>query len=229
MKKIIVCAMAVLMVLSSCTTTGAGALTGAWFGGAVGSAVGGIAGGFRGSDIGRLVGMAVGAGTGAAIASAAENQERRAYYEERVRRSGRDYDDRYAGDYSDGRQNRTSEVMTYADECPLSVSNARYVNDKETVHLSKGETAKVTFEIHNTSDKALTNIVPMVKETTGNKKILVSQPVMVESIAPRRTLRYTASISAYKSLKSGKANFELYVIADGKVVSNIVEFDVPLE
>ena len=66
------------VVLSSCNTTGAGALTGAMFGGVIGSSIGGIGGGYRGSNVGTLVGMAVGAGTGAAIGAAAEAQERRA-------------------------------------------------------------------------------------------------------------------------------------------------------
>ena len=73
----------VVMLTTSCTTTGGGALTGAMFGSVIGSSIGGIGGGYRGSNVGTLVGMAVGAGTGAAIGAAAEAQQREAEAEYR--------------------------------------------------------------------------------------------------------------------------------------------------
>ncbi len=76
MKKTILFTLAMLTILSSCSSYTA---TGAAMGGMVGSAIGGLAGGPRGSDIGTLVGMV----TGAAMGSAAEERERAEYYRQR--------------------------------------------------------------------------------------------------------------------------------------------------
>lgn len=79
MKKIVIMAISVLMLVSSCDSyTASGAMVGTM----VGSTVGRIAGGWRGSDIGALVGAAVGATAGAA---ARESEIRRAerYYQQR--------------------------------------------------------------------------------------------------------------------------------------------------
>lgn len=80
--KIIMMGACVSMLVSSCGSTGSGAMTGAYFGSILGSAVGGILGGPRGHDVGTIIGMATGAATGAAIGNANE-QER----EEAIRRS----------------------------------------------------------------------------------------------------------------------------------------------
>ncbi|WP_028897595.1 hypothetical protein [Prevotella sp. HUN102] len=77
MRKNIVLAFAVLILLSSCGTfTGSGAFTGSSIGSVLGSAIGGIAGGQRGSDVGTIIGMAGGAVIGATVGAQADKKEK---------------------------------------------------------------------------------------------------------------------------------------------------------
>ena len=48
------------------------------------------------------------------------------------------------------------------------------------------------------------NVVPVVTETTGMKRIYISPSVMVEQIAPHNGVKYTANISAGERIKDGK-------------------------
>ena len=110
----------------------------------------------------------------------------------------------------------------------IRIENISFVNNDNTVHIAKGEVAKIVFEIRNVTASSWDNIVPTVEETTGNKRLLVSPSIMIESIAPHRAVRYTAFISAQKNLKTGTAHFKLSVKRNGEVFSNVEEFDVPL-
>lgn len=72
--KVIIMSACASLLITSCGSTGSGAMTGAYFGTILGSAVGGVLGGHRGHDIGTIVGMATGAATGAAVGSANEQK-----------------------------------------------------------------------------------------------------------------------------------------------------------
>lgn len=79
MKKIVVIAISVLMLVTSCDSYTA---SGAMFGGMIGSAVGGLTGGYRGSDVGMLVGAAAGAAIGASAHEAEVRRAEQRYYDE---------------------------------------------------------------------------------------------------------------------------------------------------
>jgi len=230
------------ILLTSCGSTGSGAFSGAMLGGVIGSCIGGIGGGPRGSDIGTLIGMAGGAAAGAAIANAAEQQQARAY-NTYTRSSNNNYDTDYSAYDPAQRSDKPiyNDVITMdstSNQQPqrpmgkyatnIRIENISFINSNNTVHISQGEVAKIAFEIRNVTDSQWDNIVPTVQETTGNKRLLVSPSIMIESIAPRRAVRYTAFISAQKNLKTGTAHFKLSVTRNGEVFSNIEEFDVPL-
>lgn len=204
MKKLIIF-IAGVMMLTSCGTTGSGAFSGAMFGGMIGSAIGGIIGGPRGSDVGTIVGMATGAVGGAAIEAASERK-----------------DQQQAAPYD-------SEVTDIAESQYIDIRNATFQGEKDDQHIYGGETAKISFEIHNMTGNIVTNLVPMVKETTENKRLAVSPAIMIENLGPHRALRYTAYISAQDNLKRGTAHFQLYIMNGRDVVSNTIEFDMPLE
>ena len=70
--------------------------------------------------------------------------------------------------------------------------------------------------------------MPMVQETTGNKRLLISPSTMIETLDAHKAIRYTAFISAQDNLKTGAAHFRISVLAGKTLVSNIVEFDIPL-
>ena len=254
MKKIFIMAVGAAVLLSSCSSAGSGAMTGSMFGGIIGSCIGGIGGGPRGSDIGTLVGMAVGAGAGAAIGAAAEKQERAQFEAHRdAIYQGREYpvrdndvngtrktpdaDTGYSADPvyddvitmgDDSTASESADVVAEVQSAPILISNARFINDAGTTHIAKGELVKISFEIRNVSEQGVANIVPYIQETTGNSHLIISPSTLIERLPSRRALRYTAYVSAETSLRRGTAHFVLSVISGDKTISNVIEFDVPL-
>lgn len=110
----------------------------------------------------------------------------------------------------------------------IEVRNARFVDDNQDGRLSAGEFCKVIFEVHNTSQTLLTDVQPMVIETTGNRQIAISQGIHVERMEPGRGIRYTAMVKAGNRLKDGTTCFRVYAAQGaGRVVSNVCEFNVP--
>lgn len=238
MKKLMVFSVSSLLLLSSCGTyTESGAATGGWFGSIIGSAVGGIAGGPRGSDIGTLIGMAGGAVVGAAIGQAADNAQQQRYEEHRRQRQqryenqNRGYEETNNGDdrlYGFGEDFSTQPApMTYASEPCLEIRNPRIVDSSRDGVLTRGEEARMVFEIFNTSTKPVYRVLPTVMEITGNKHIRVSENVMVESVLPGKGIRYTAVIRADDKLKDGEAVFRIGVLQGNKeVTSQAREFPI---
>lgn len=108
----------------------------------------------------------------------------------------------------------------------IEIRNARFVDDNGDTQLTGGEQAKIIFEIHNVSDQNLVDIVPTVVETTGNKNILISQSIHVESLPAHRTIRYTAVVLAKSKLKNGTAKFALSVLSNGSAISKVTEFEI---
>ena len=111
---------------------------------------------------------------------------------------------------------------------PIKIENARFINEQNTTHIAKGELVKISFEIRNMSDAAINNVVPVVKETTGNKHLLISPSTLVERLAAHKAIRYTAYVSAEKTLKTGTAHFVIAIYSDNNQISNTIEFDVTL-
>ena len=201
MKKLVVLSLGAALLFSSCGTYAeAGATTGGWFGSIIGSAIGGIAGGPRGSDVGTLIGMAGGAVVGAAIGQAAEEAQQKKM-EERYQYN------------MERRQAERPSVGTYYDRNleVLEIRRPMLMDTSRDQILSRGEEARVVFEIFNTSTKPVYRITPSVVEVNGNKHIDVSDNVMIESIEPGKGIRYTALIRADNRLRDGEAVFRIGV------------------
>ena len=245
MKKTLVVSVSALMLLSSCGTyTGAGAYTGSSIGSIIGSAIGGITGGPRGSDIGTLIGMAGGAVVGAAVGSAADKAQQRQYEDyrnqrdqSRQRASSRDYNGDGVFDETNGGDDRlfgfdenfgsTSTVDPVA-ASSLEIRNPRILDASRDGVLTRGEEARMVFEVYNNSSKPVYRVQPSVTEVTGNKHVHVSENVMVESILPGKGIRYTASIKADNSLRNGEAVFRIAVFqANKEITSQSQEFTIP--
>ena len=234
MKKIMVLSVGTLLLFSSCGTyAGSGAATGGWFGSIIGSAVGGITGGPRGSDIGSLIGMAGGAVVGAAIGQAADNAQQQRLEDYRRQRQQQRYeqqrydegDDRLYG--FDENFGSTHAPMAYATEPCLEIRNPRIVDASRDGVLTRGEEARMVFEIYNTSTKPVTRVLPAVAEVTGNKHIRVSENVMVESVLPGKGIRYTAVIRADNGLRDGEAIFRISVYQGNREeTSQVREFRI---
>lgn len=113
------------------------------------------------------------------------------------------------------------------DKLPLEVRNARFVDDNQDHKLSGDELSKVIFEIYNVSGSTVYDVQPMVVETTGNKRIYVSNSIHVERIVPGKGVRYTAMVKGGKKMKDGTACFRIYAVqGNGNVVSNVSEFNI---
>ena len=221
MKKILFFSVGVLLLMSSCGTyTESGAVTGGWFGSIIGSAIGGIAGGHRGSDIGTLVGMAGGAVVGAAIGQAADNAQQQRIEEYRQQRQQRQerYDDRLYG-FDENFNSSPSQVVPATDSY-LEIRNPHLIDSSHDGVLTRGEEARMVFEIFNTSSKPVYRVLPMVRELTGNKHIRVSENVLVESIMPGKGIRYTAVIRTDNKLHDGEAVFRISVFQGSREMAS---------
>ena len=216
MKKVIVIIAGVL-ILSSCGTSGNGAFSGAMFGGMIGSAIGGILGGPRGSDVGTIVGAAGGAAVGAAVEKSAT---------EKASVGDAPYQEPAVGD--DVPQAEVYDVDATENTNAVRIKNLMLRDAYDACHISHGDTVRLSFEIHNATDEMLMELVPVVKETTGNERLLVSPAILIETLGARKAVRYTAYIIAAENLKKGTANFNVSVQSSGAVVSNTMNIEVPL-
>ncbi len=252
MKKILTLLVSSLLILTSCSTTTSTTSTafgGALFGGMIGSAVGGISGGPRGSSIGTLIGGAAGAMAGVAVDNALQKKAQTYYgdadvnkdsYNDNRRASGmrnmnvrESYDPVY-NDIVDLRmpkahvESTDSAILFPNTQYPIYIENTHFLNSTATPHIAQNEMVSIQFEIRNISETTITNVVPVVIETTGNKRLQISPATLIEQIPGGSALRYSTFVKAQDNLKSGTAHFDIYITANGAMVSQKVSFDVPL-
>jgi hypothetical protein len=244
MKKVLVILVSAMVLLSSCGTyTANGAATGGWFGSMIGSAIGGISGGPRGSDIGSLIGMAGGAMVGAAIGQAADKAEQQKYEEykaARRRTNQRTASQRQSDDYGygsesgfDANNGGDDRLYDFGEDlgapssysgtnapAALEIRNARILDASRDGVLTRGEEARMVFEIYNNSDRPVFGVQPSVSEITGNRHIHISENIMIESIPPGKGVRYTASIKADSGLKNGEAVIRIGVLQANKEITS---------
>ena len=247
MKKIMVLSASAVLLLSSCGSyTASGAYTGATFGSIIGSAIGELAGGYRGSDIGTLIGMAGGAAVGAAVGQAADRAEQQRYedYREARQRGNGNfndtvYDDGSGFDATNSGDDRLYGWDTYFSKVEdvnvntlemrnaLEIRNARLLDSSRDNTLTRGEEARMVFEIYNKTSKPVYHVQPSVTEVTGNKHIYISENILVESIAPGMGVRYTANIKADNSLRNGEAVIRIGVYQNNReITSQTQEFTI---
>lgn len=222
MKKMLILSLSVLLVMSSCGSYEAsGAYTGAQFGSIIGSAIGGITGGWHGHDVGSLVGLAGGAVVGAAIGKAADNKAEQRY-NERVQQRNRQYGADESGFDPQGRGDDRIMLDGFATVAPqkLEILHAQLLDASRDGKLTRGESAHVVFEIHNPSSQPVYNVQPAVMEVTGNKHIHISENILVESIQPKQTIRYTAQVKADNGLRNGEAVIRIAVLQGGREVTS---------
>lgn len=228
MKKVLAIALCAVTMLSGCGTyAGQGAHTGAGFGSILGSAIGGISGGPRGSNIGTIVGMAGGAVVGAAVGSAADKAQQKKYEEYQQQRQygnvTRGMDDSGFDPNHGGDDRIVFDETPVADYSDIEIRNTVFTDADTDGMIMAGEECSVSFEIMNNSSQPLYDITPMVTETTGNKRILISPSVRVEKIMPRRGIRYTATVMGGRKLKDGSVVIKLGVAQGNSVLTQPVK------
>ena len=209
MKKVFITALALATLLSSCQTTqttagNAGAtMMGASIGGHLGSAIGGLIGdsnnGPRGAFRGSAIGSIIGTIAGAALANAATSPREEGSY--RVERT------QPQTQYSN-RQYYSSAIDK------LKIRNIRFIDNDRNHVISSGEGSKVIFEIVNTGRETAYNVMPIVSETTGMKRIYISPSMVIEHIAAGDGVKYTANINAGERIKTGEITIHIAVADD---------------
>jgi hypothetical protein len=100
------------------------------------------------------------------------------------------------------------------------VRNAGVYEDQRDGVLTRGEAAKVIFEIVNTSSQPVYDVFPLVEEATGNKHVHISPNLRIESIAPHQAVRYTASLVADRGLRNGQIAVRVGVAQGNSVISS---------
>lgn len=199
MKKYFIGILATAIVCSSCGTgrTASGdpnaIFAGAAIGGNVGGAIGGWAGdshggwrgGYRGSAIGTIIGTIAGAAIGHAVTTSKQTEE----HSYRIERTCPD-------------QPETRKVPLATDF--LKIRNIRFIDADRNHTINSGENSKVIFEIINEGKQTAYNVVPIVAEVTGMKRIYISPSVMIEQITPHNGVKYTANIHAGERIKTGE-------------------------
>lgn len=215
-RSIILTALAGMLALSSCTDRQMqGTMMGSTLGAIFGSSIGGVMNGPRGSDAGTAIGMAVGAVIGNAVTSPKATGQ-----------PGRDegtYDDSYGSSsndgYGDGQRPRRRSRRSHAPEQSaeparpssiegLKITNIRFVDENRNQTIDAGEKAKIMFEIHNSGDRTLYNITPVVT-CSDEKRISVSPTAIIANLEAGKAVTYTANLLATQKLKDGEVAFNI--------------------
>lgn len=144
---------------------------------------------------------------------------------------GSDYSGNYSAKQPDVNMPMQSSVDNLAENLKytpdIEIKNARFVDDNQDGKIGRGELSKVIFEVYNRGNHTLYDVVPTVVEATGNRHIMISPNMHVESIQPGKGIRYTALVKADNRLKDGNAQFCVSVVQGDKKISKVCEFDIP--
>ena len=144
---------------------------------------------------------------------------------------GSDYSGNYSAKQPDVNMPMQSSVDNLAENLKytpdIEIKNARFVDDNQDGKIERGELSKVIFEVYNRGNHTLYDVMPTVVEATGNRHIMISPNMHVESIQPGKGIRYTALVKADNRLKDGNAQFCVSVVRGNKKISKVCEFDIP--
>lgn len=198
---------------------------GASIGGNVGSALGGLIGGstggwrgsYNGSAIGTIVGTLAGAAIGNAMTTPKESRQ------ETVR------DETY---YDNREENYTEPAEVEEIDSPLGalkIQRMRFIDDNRNHVVESEESGKIIFEIMNEGNRAAHNVVPVVSEVSGMKRIGISPSVMIEEILPHGGVKYTATLRAGKRIKTGEMIIRIAVTDEYGQEYDWQEFTLPTQ
>ena len=193
------------VLCTSCVTTSfsgspAAVSAGASIGGVLGSIVGDRAGGYHGSQFGVLIGTVAGAAVGNAVTTPRQDTREIVV-------------------------NSPSE--SYYAPSGLQIINLRFVDDNRNHVIDANESCKLVFDIVNEGDVSAYNITPIIEETSGIKHLAISPSAQISYLPQGDRVRYTATITGGKRLKSGEAMFRIYTTESNGAVSEAHEFSLP--
>ena len=182
-------------MLCSCSYDQFSAVTaGSSLGGALGSGIGGLMGGPRGHDKGTVVGMLAG-GVAAAVITA-------------PRDGSGGYDETEPGEvYSPPRPSRGRSGKYAPAPSVLEVDHLHFHDADGNSRLDAGEQARIEMDIYNRGDEDLYDVSPVV--TCSNRRIRISEPVVLRRLPAGKGFRYTVSVSGSERLREGEAVFHV--------------------
>jgi len=175
---------------------------GASIGGMLGSIVGDRAGGWKGSQFGALVGTVAGAAVGNAVTTP---RTKKVVIEEE------------------------SSATPYYAPSGLQVTNIRFIDGNRNHMIDAEESCKLIFDIINEGDYAAYNITPIIEEVSGMKHISISPSVQISYLPQGEKVRYTATVTGGKRVKSGEVVFRVYTSESNGAVSEAHEFALPTQ
>lgn len=193
------------VLCTSCVTTSfsgspAAVSAGASIGGVLGSILGDRAVGYHGSQFGALIGTVAGAAVGNAVTTPRQDTREIVV-------------------------NSPSE--SYYAPSGLQIINLRFVDDNRNHVIDANESCKLVFDIVNEGDVSAYNITPIIEETSGIKHLTISPSAQISYLPQGDRVRYTATITGGKRLKSGEAMFRIYTTESNGAVSEAHEFSLP--
>lgn len=198
------------LLLAGCVTQDSRQLSGTLVGMQLGSVVG-RAVGFAADDYGgSLAGAAIGAVAGAAVGNIINAPKSSEAAPQSAPGST-------AAEAPKSKQQRGREQIEQAIAeasaagAAVSVDNVLFEGTGGSDILRRGETAKLSFDIINTSDETIALVEPLVE--CSNKNIEISSMVAIENIAPDEGVRYTVSLTASR-LRSGTATIIIKLSVD---------------
>ncbi|WP_449031874.1 hypothetical protein [Prevotella histicola] len=231
MKNLFVLPIFTVIFLSSCGTyAGSGAMTGGSLGSVLGSAIGGIAGGGRGSNIGTIVGMAGGAMVGATIGAKADKHNKSSIVDNVYDSQDNSHIDTCVSIQDRGvAPSDTVEHNVFLDNRStpyIEITNAYLSDNNHDGVLSRNEEGKLIFDITNYGTVAVNNIQPSVVMIADEQDIQISPSINVVTIAPGKTIRYTATIKAGKKLTNGSTTFALTVLQGKRSICKVNKLEI---
>ncbi|MBQ7539623.1 MAG: hypothetical protein IJT13_00695 [Bacteroidaceae bacterium] len=88
-----------------------------------------------------------------------------------------------------------------------TVTSIHYIDANGNERIGVGEIAHIEMDIFNESDETMYDITPYVY--CNNRNIIVSRPIVIKELAPKKGIRYTIAVSAQKKIKSNSVAFEV--------------------
>lgn len=207
MKNYLIPLLAGSLAFGSCTTYSEWnrGTTGAYVGSMVGSIIGDIIGGYHGHSVGALIGGATGAAIG--VASARHDDRQAEEYASNRRRQQRERSYSYDDDIYYGNGNEYSYSAPVSPAEYLEINNVVFADANSNRVLERGETAYITFDIANTSDKPIYNVSPII--TCDNRRIAISPTATIAKLDAGRGMRYKATVCAQSNVRSGMTTFQI--------------------
>lgn len=208
----------VVSLLTACSPYGmqgnpAAVQAGAAIGGVLGAIVGDRAGGYNGSQFGALLGTVAGAAVGNAVTTPREETyPADEYYVETSPSSS-----------------RYENTPSYAPLSGLRIVNLRFIDDNRNHVIDAEEDSKLVFDLVNDGDVPAYNVTPVIEEMNGMKHLLISPSAQIAYMPAGNQIRYTATIRGGRKLKTGQAQFCVFVTESNGAVTEAHEFTLPTQ